>query len=45
MQWPDNHDTRVQVNSTGDSWHIPFDNRSERTSFQLPDSWLCIRRM
>lgn len=44
FKWPDNHDTRVQVNSTGDSWHIPFDDRSERTSFQLPDTWLCLRR-
>ncbi|XP_072842462.2 mitochondrial ribonuclease P catalytic subunit [Pogona vitticeps] len=37
------YDTIVQT--TGDSWHIPYDERlEERTSYEVPTKWLCLRK-
>ncbi|XP_004376569.1 mitochondrial ribonuclease P catalytic subunit [Trichechus manatus latirostris] len=37
------YDTVVQT--TGDSWHIPFDeDLVERYSYEVPNKWLCLRR-
>ncbi|XP_034849314.1 mitochondrial ribonuclease P catalytic subunit-like isoform X1 [Mirounga leonina] len=37
------YDTVVQT--TGDSWHIPYDeNTVERYSYEVPTKWLCLRR-
>ncbi|CAL8285660.1 unnamed protein product [Lota lota] len=34
------YDTIVQ--STGASWHIPYDDSIDRSSYEVPQSWLCL---
>lgn len=37
------YDTIVQT--TGDTWHIPYDDHSlERSSFEVPTKWLCLQQ-
>ncbi|XP_030212854.1 mitochondrial ribonuclease P catalytic subunit [Gadus morhua] len=34
------YDTIVQ--STGVSWHVPYDDSVDRSSYEVPQSWLCL---
>ncbi|XP_035466677.1 mitochondrial ribonuclease P catalytic subunit isoform X1 [Scophthalmus maximus] len=34
------YDTSVQT--SGDSWHIPYDNTGDRTTYEVPQQWLCL---
>ncbi|XP_019940151.2 mitochondrial ribonuclease P catalytic subunit [Paralichthys olivaceus] len=34
------YDTIVQT--FGDSWHIPYDNTEDRTTYEVPQRWLCV---
>ncbi|KAJ3613177.1 hypothetical protein NHX12_019429 [Muraenolepis orangiensis] len=34
------YDTIVQ--SSGGSWHIPYDDSVDRSSYEVPQSWLCL---
>ncbi|XP_060938697.1 mitochondrial ribonuclease P catalytic subunit [Limanda limanda] len=34
------YDTIVQT--VGDSWHIPFDSTEDRTTYEVPQRWLCL---
>ncbi|KAG7511170.1 hypothetical protein JOB18_042293 [Solea senegalensis] len=36
------YDTIVQT--SGDSWHIPYDNTEDRTTYEVPQQWLCLIR-
>lgn len=37
------YDTIVQ--STGNTWHIPYDDNSlERSSYEVPTRWLCLQQ-
>ncbi|KAK7836006.1 hypothetical protein U0070_004097 [Myodes glareolus] len=37
------YDTVVQT--TGDSWHIPYDeDLVQRSSYEVPTKWLCLQR-
>ncbi|MEJ1269324.1 hypothetical protein NN561_000133 [Cricetulus griseus] len=37
------YDTVVQT--TGDSWHIPYDeDQVQRSSYEVPTKWLCLQR-
>ncbi|KAJ6655647.1 hypothetical protein lerEdw1_004883 [Lerista edwardsae] len=37
------YDTIVQT--TGDTWHIPYDDNSlERSSYEVPTRWLCLQQ-
>ncbi|XP_012717054.2 mitochondrial ribonuclease P catalytic subunit [Fundulus heteroclitus] len=35
-------DTIVQ--STGDTWHIPYDDTEDRSTYEVPQRWLCLTR-
>lgn len=36
------HDTVVQT--TGDSWHVPYEDTDDRSSYEVPQKWLCVSR-
>uniref|UniRef100_A0A3Q2YTA0 Mitochondrial ribonuclease P catalytic subunit n=1 Tax=Hippocampus comes TaxID=109280 RepID=A0A3Q2YTA0_HIPCM len=38
-----NCDTIVQT--SGDTWHIPYDDTEDRSTYEVPQKWLCITRM
>ncbi|XP_015245378.1 PREDICTED: mitochondrial ribonuclease P protein 3 [Cyprinodon variegatus] len=35
-------DTIVQ--STADSWHIPYDDTEDRSTYEVPQQWLCLTK-
>ncbi|KAK5617506.1 hypothetical protein CRENBAI_005192 [Crenichthys baileyi] len=35
-------DTIVQ--STGDTWHIPYDDTEDRSTYEVPQRWLCLTK-
>ncbi|MEQ2238966.1 hypothetical protein ILYODFUR_038895, partial [Ilyodon furcidens] len=35
-------DTIVQ--STGDTWHIPYDDTEDRSTYEVPQQWLCLTK-
>ncbi|KAM9707363.1 mitochondrial ribonuclease P catalytic subunit [Menidia menidia] len=37
------YDTIVQ--SSGDSWHLPYDDSPDRSSYEVPNSWICLRKI
>uniref|UniRef100_A0A3Q0S6R9 ribonuclease P n=1 Tax=Amphilophus citrinellus TaxID=61819 RepID=A0A3Q0S6R9_AMPCI len=37
------YDTIVQT-SGGDSWHIPYDNTEDRSTYEVPQQWLCLNK-
>ncbi|KAM4625168.1 mitochondrial ribonuclease P catalytic subunit [Polymixia lowei] len=37
------YDTIIQT--TGNSWHIPFDDTEDRSSYEVPQRWLCLTKM
>ena len=43
FQSPLKYEVCTQEDENG-CWHIPYDDRCERLSYQLPNSWLCVRR-
>ncbi|XP_040916973.1 mitochondrial ribonuclease P catalytic subunit [Toxotes jaculatrix] len=34
------YDTIVQT--SGDSWHIPYDDTDDRSTYEVPQQWLCL---
>ncbi|XP_037551474.1 mitochondrial ribonuclease P catalytic subunit [Nematolebias whitei] len=36
------YDTIIQT--TGDSWHIPYDGTEDRSSYEVPQRWLCLTK-
>ncbi|KAM6912594.1 mitochondrial ribonuclease P catalytic subunit [Xenentodon cancila] len=36
------YDTIVQT--TGDLWHIPYDDAEDRSSYEVPQRWLCLSK-
>ncbi|XP_041827592.1 mitochondrial ribonuclease P catalytic subunit isoform X2 [Melanotaenia boesemani] len=36
------YDTIVQT--TGDSWHIPYDDTDDRSTYEVPQRWLCLTK-
>ncbi|XP_077395985.1 mitochondrial ribonuclease P catalytic subunit [Festucalex cinctus] len=36
-------DTIVQT--SGGTWHIPYDDTEERSTYEVPQKWLCLTRM
>ncbi|KAM3850591.1 mitochondrial ribonuclease P catalytic subunit [Diretmus argenteus] len=36
------YDTIVQT--TGDSWHIPYDDTEDRSAYEVPQRWLCLTK-
>uniref|UniRef100_A0A1A8BGI9 Mitochondrial ribonuclease P catalytic subunit n=1 Tax=Nothobranchius kadleci TaxID=1051664 RepID=A0A1A8BGI9_NOTKA len=36
------YDTIVQT--TGDSWHIPYDDTEDRSTYEVPLRWLCLTK-
>ncbi|XP_061156521.1 mitochondrial ribonuclease P catalytic subunit [Syngnathus typhle] len=36
-------DTIVQT--SGDTWHIPYDDTDERSTYEVPHKWLCLTRI
>uniref|UniRef100_A0A8C6SKE2 Mitochondrial ribonuclease P catalytic subunit n=1 Tax=Neogobius melanostomus TaxID=47308 RepID=A0A8C6SKE2_9GOBI len=34
------YDTIVQT--SGDSWHIPYDDSQDRSTYEVPQEWLCL---
>ncbi|KAM9842306.1 mitochondrial ribonuclease P catalytic subunit [Aulostomus maculatus] len=36
------HDTIIQT--SGDSWHIPYDDNEHRSIYEVPQKWLCLTR-
>ncbi|CAG5866155.1 unnamed protein product [Menidia menidia] len=37
------YDTIVQ--SSGDSWHLPYDDSPDRSSYEVPNRWICLRKI
>ncbi|XP_071403188.1 mitochondrial ribonuclease P catalytic subunit-like [Centroberyx affinis] len=37
------YDTVVQT--AGGSWHIPYDDTEDRSSYEVPQRWLCLTKM
>ncbi|XP_054653364.1 mitochondrial ribonuclease P catalytic subunit isoform X1 [Dunckerocampus dactyliophorus] len=37
------YDTIVQT--TGDTWHIPYDDTDVRSSYEVPQKWLCLTKI
>ncbi|XP_030574423.1 mitochondrial ribonuclease P catalytic subunit [Archocentrus centrarchus] len=37
------YDTIIQT-SGGDSWHIPYDNAEDRSTYEVPQQWLCLNK-
>ncbi|XP_056152189.1 mitochondrial ribonuclease P catalytic subunit [Lampris incognitus] len=35
-------DTIIQT--TGNSWHIPYDDSEDRSSYEVPQKWLCLTK-
>ncbi|XP_028251271.1 mitochondrial ribonuclease P catalytic subunit [Parambassis ranga] len=36
------YDTIVQT--SGDSWHIPYDDTEDRSTYEVPQRWLCLTK-
>nr|XP_020477603.1 mitochondrial ribonuclease P protein 3 isoform X2 [Monopterus albus] len=36
------YDTIVQT--SGDSWHIPYDDTEDRSTYEIPQRWLCLTK-
>ncbi|XP_040925188.1 mitochondrial ribonuclease P catalytic subunit isoform X2 [Betta splendens] len=36
------YDTIVQT--SGDSWHIPYDDTQDRSTYEVPQKWLCLTK-
>lgn len=36
------YDTIVQT--SGDSWHIPYDDTEDRSTYEVPQQWLCLSK-
>ncbi|CAN9502569.1 unnamed protein product [Ophioblennius macclurei] len=36
------YDTIIQT--SGDTWHIPYDDTEDRSTYEVPQRWLCISR-
>ncbi|XP_017281594.1 mitochondrial ribonuclease P catalytic subunit [Kryptolebias marmoratus] len=36
------YDTIIQT--AGDSWHIPYDDTEDRSTYEVPQRWLCISK-
>lgn len=36
------YDTIIQT--SGDSWHIPYDDTEDRSTYEVPQRWLCVSR-
>uniref|UniRef100_A0A672G2T1 Protein only RNase P catalytic subunit n=1 Tax=Salarias fasciatus TaxID=181472 RepID=A0A672G2T1_SALFA len=34
------YDTIIQT--SGDSWHIPYDDTEDRSTYEVPQRWLCV---
>ncbi|XP_039992805.1 mitochondrial ribonuclease P catalytic subunit [Xiphias gladius] len=34
------YDTIVQT--SGDSWHVPYDEKEDRSTYEVPQRWLCL---
>nr|CAG4641165.1 EOG090X0CGF [Eulimnadia texana] len=43
LQYPLRHLTAAQCNDG--TWHVPYEDGSQRLAQQLPDTWLCIEKM
>ncbi|XP_042245299.1 mitochondrial ribonuclease P catalytic subunit [Thunnus maccoyii] len=37
------YDTIVQT--SGDSWHVPYDDTEDRSTYEVPQRWLCLTKM
>ncbi|XP_073340597.1 mitochondrial ribonuclease P catalytic subunit [Pagrus major] len=37
-----NYDTIVQTSA--DSWHLPYDDTEDRSTYEVPQRWLCLTR-
>ncbi|KAL7379761.1 hypothetical protein ABVT39_005473 [Epinephelus coioides] len=35
-------DTIIQT--SGDSWHIPYDDTADRSTYEVPERWLCLTK-
>lgn len=42
--FPFKHEVSAQCSEKGQSFHVPFDDGSDRYTYQLPNDWLCVRR-
>uniref|UniRef100_A0A3B4Z6L9 Mitochondrial ribonuclease P catalytic subunit n=1 Tax=Seriola lalandi dorsalis TaxID=1841481 RepID=A0A3B4Z6L9_SERLL len=34
------YDTTIQT--SGDSWHVPYDDTEDRSTYEVPQQWLCL---
>nr|CAG4650446.1 EOG090X0CGF [Sida crystallina] len=42
---PPPYTTITQCSSDGNHWHVPYDDGKPRFNWQLPDTWLCLKRI
>ncbi|XP_064622293.1 mitochondrial ribonuclease P catalytic subunit-like isoform X2 [Lineus longissimus] len=43
LRFPPKH--QVCAQESRDGWHIPYDDRAARVSYESPDTWLCVKRL